>query len=203
MVSKTVVKRISLGLFASFAMVATVAEAQLLYCCKDEKGSRTCGDSLPRACYGKPHTITGRGGRLLKRVDGPLSPEQIKAKKALADQKKADAIQEKAQARLDQALLATYANEAEIDKARERAENEILESIKPIEAKLEKLEQLRKKTADNSEHDKRALAGIDTDIKTQKGLIEGKKKDLESVRNKYSDEKRRYMDIQERRTIRR
>jgi hypothetical protein len=209
--SKLFVKGLSAILAAAGLLtLASPASAQLLYCCQDAKNNRTCGDSLPPICVGKPYTIRGPGGKLVRQVEAPLTAEQLKAREMLAEKKKAEDEAKFEQGRKDKALLSTYSSESEIDKARDRAEADIEASIKLAEQKVVELEK-RKKTAigDPEMFKKRGLpedvkarvVSIDLEIKLQNELIEGKKKDLDATRIKYSEDKRRYQEIRERRTV--
>jgi hypothetical protein len=180
----------------------------LLYCCRDAKNNRACGDSLPMQCLGRPYVVTGPGGKIVKQVEAPLTAEQVKAKEMLAERQKAEDEAKAEQSRKDKALLATYSSETEIDKARERAEKEIEALITQGEKKVAELEKKRTATVGDPELFKKGgvpddvksrLTSLDLEIKLQKELIESKKSDLEAARTKYGEDKRRYLEIRERR----
>lgn len=182
------------------------ASAQMLYCC-EAKGKRTCGDSLPEQCVGHPYSVRGPGGKLIRSVEAPLTPEQLKAKEELEKRKKEEEIARKEQARLDSALLATYSSEAEIDKGRERVETELGGAIKAAEGKLAAAEKRKRDTVGDPElykkrgmpeELKRKVADIDFEIRTQNEVIAGKRKDLDAARAKFADERQRYVDLKAR-----
>ena len=182
------------------------AAAQMLYCC-ELKGKRTCGDSLPEQCLGHPYSVRGPGGKLIRSVEAPLTPEQLKAKEELDKRKKEEEIARKEQARLDAALLATYSSEAEIDKGRERVETELGGAIKVAEGKLAVAEKRKRDTVGDPElykkrgmpeELKRKVADIDFDIRTQTEVIAGKQKDLDAARAKFAEERQRYVDLKNR-----
>lgn len=187
------------------------ASAQLLYCC-EVKSKRTCGDALPPQCIGLHYTVRGPGGKLIRDVEAPLTPEQQKAKEELDKRKKEEEAARKEQARLDAALLATYSSEAEIDKGRERVEADLGAAIKTAEDRIAAAEK-RKRTAIGDpelykkrgmpEELKRKVQDIDFEIRTQTELLEGKKKDLDTARAKFADERQRYIDLKSRRTAKR
>lgn len=187
------------------------AAAQMLYCC-EAKGKRTCGDSLPEQCVGHPYSVRGPGGKLIRSVEAPLTPEQLKAKEELEKRKKEEEIARKEQARLDSALLATYSSEAEIDKGRERVETELGGAIKAAEGKLAAAEKRKRDTVGDPElykkrgmpeELKRKVADIDFEIRTQNEVIAGKRKDLDAARAKFADERQRYVDLKARLTKKR
>ena len=180
--------------------------AQLLYCC-EIKSKRTCGDSLPPQCIGQAYTVRGPGGRLIKNVDAPLTPEQLKAREELDKRKKEEEVQRKEQARLDAALLATYSSEAEIEKGRERMEAEFSTSIKAAEGRIASAEKKKRdaigdpelyKKRGMPEELKRKVQDIDFEISTQTELLNGKKKDLEAGRAKFAEDRQRYADLKSR-----
>lgn len=190
--------------------LASPARAQLLYCCQDAKNNRTCGDSLPSICVGKPYTVRGPGGKLVRQVEAPLTADQLKAREMLAEKKKAEDEAKFEQARKDKALLSTYSSESEIDKARDRVEAEGQASIKQAEQKVADLEKRKKaaigdpelfKKRGMPEDVKARVSSIDLEIKLQNELVESKKKDLEATRAKYAEDKRRYQEIRARRSV--
>jgi hypothetical protein len=198
-------------LAGSALLLPTEVEAQMLYCC-EVKGKRTCGDTLPTACIGQPYTVRGLGGKLIKSVEAPLTPEQLKAREELEKRKKEEEVLRKEQARLDAALLATYSSEAEIDKGRERMEADFMASIKAAEGRIAAAEK-RKRTAIGDpelykkrgmpDDLKRQVQDIDFEIRTQTELLESKKKDLDAGRLKFAEDRQRYLDLKARRAARR
>ena len=195
----------------SSLFISTDASAQLLYCC-EYKGKRTCGDALPPQCLGQPYTVRGPGGRLLKTVEAPLTPEQLKAREELEKRKKEEEVQRKEQARLDAALLATYSSEVEIEKGRERMEAEFATSIKAAEGRIAAAEKRKRDAIGDPELYKkrgmpedlrRKVQDIDFEIRTQTELIENKKRDLEATRKKFADDRQRYQELKNRRANKR
>lgn len=191
----------------SAALLPEPASAQLLYCC-EVKGKRSCGDSLPPQCMGHPYAVRGPGGKLIKNVEAPLTPEQVKAKEALEKRQKEEEAARKEQARLDAALLATYSSEAEIDKRRERVEAEFSVDIKAAEAKIAAAEKKKRdaigdpelyKKRGMPEELKRKVQDFDFEIRTQTDLINSKKKDLDVARAKFAEDRQRYLDLKTRR----
>lgn len=193
---------------ALLALLPKAASAQLLYCC-EISGKRSCGDSLPPKCVGKPYTVRGPGGRLVRSVEAALTPEQLKAKEDLEKRKKEEEAARKEQARLDSALLATYSSEAEIDRGLARSEADFSTQIKAAEAKIAAAEKRKRDTIGDPElykkrgmpdELKRKVQDIDFEIRTQTDLLESKKKDLETARAKFAADRQRYLELKSRRT---
>lgn len=191
-------------------MMATPANAQLLYCCVIQ-GKKICGDSLPNQCVGHPYKIRGPGGKLVRDVDGYLTPEQQKAKEELEIKKKEEEARRKEQARLDAALLATYSSESEIVKGRNRMEAEFGAAIKAAEERVAAAEKRKAKVIGDPEFYKkrglpedlkRQVQDIDFEIKSQTELIDNKKKDMEAARKKFDDDQKRFADLKKRQAMR-
>lgn len=178
------------------------AAAQQLFCCQAQ-GKKICGDRLPDQCIGKPHTVRGPGGAV-RQVEGMLSLEQRAAKDAEEKRKQAEQEAQAEQRRRDGALLATYTSERDIDTARERAEGDVQASIKQAAEKIGAAEKRRRKLDNEAEFYKgkeipesvrRGQKDLDFEVGVQRELIAAKKKDLETIREKYATEKRRFQEL--------
>lgn len=193
---------------ASIALIllsANVAQAGNMLCCTDPAtGRRTCGDSLPEQCRGKPYKVLDSFGNVIKEVGPPMTAEQKAQIAAEAQRKKEEEAAKQEQRRKDQALLATYSSVQDIEQARNRSMGDVQETIKQTEAKIAGLQKQRKKYEAELEFYKnkpvppdlaKNLRDIDSDIKAQTGLIEAKKADLDKVRAKYDEDRRRYTEL--------
>lgn len=201
-----VFKNFPLSLLATTLMMgllASPAYAQLLYCCHDAKGIKQCSDSLPNQCVGRAYTVRGPGGKMIKEVEAPLTPEQRKAREEMEARKKVEEQSRKEQAMKDRALLTTYNNEAEIDRARDRAETDIKKSLEDSKKQLAVKEAAKAKLTDKNaikekmsrEQEKRKLGDLDVEIKGLQEAVDVKTKELESVQQRFAEEKRRYSEI--------
>jgi hypothetical protein len=199
------------ALALSALLQPSAASAQVLYCCNIE-GVRTCGDTLPPACFGRPYIVRGLGGKLLRSIEAPPTPEQLKEREEQERLKKEEAVRRKEQGRLDAALLATYSSEAEIERGRERMEAELAVSISAAEARIAAAEKRKNDAVGDPElyrkrglpdDLKRQVQDIDFEIRTQKELLESKKRDLEAGRLKYAEDRQRYLDLKARRNLKR
>lgn len=194
-----------------FALGAALLTAALpataagnIFCCQDEHGRNACGDILPSVCVGRAYREIGPNGLVVRRVEAPPTAEQ-RAQKA-AEERRQKAAEEAARERrrLDQALLQTYGSEADIDQLRERAEADAVAAIKAAEEKIVEAGKRRKKFEDEAEFYRKkplppavtkGLKAVDEDILAQQATIEAKKKELETIRARYEDDKRRYREL--------
>jgi hypothetical protein len=194
---------------ACVASLPAAAAGSNILCCNDERGKQVCGDLLPAACIGRAYREIGANGAVVRQVDAPLTAEQ-RALRAAEERRKKEAEEAaREQARLDQALLQTYGSEADIDMMRQRAEADTQTGIKAAEAKIVEAQKRRKRFENEAEFYKKkalpaevekGLKDADFEIKAQQTLIEAKKKDLEAIKAKYDEDKRRYLELKRVRT---
>lgn len=186
--------------------------AGTLFCCNDTTGKQVCGDILPQACYGHAYREIGASGRTLRNVEAPLTAEQ-RAQRAIEEAKrKEEAAALKEQQRKDQALLNTYGSVKDIEAMRLRAQEDVKKSIENAEAKVAEIQILRKKFEDEAEFYKKkqlpaevqkGLNDTAFEIKAQQSIIDSKQKELDIIRDKYDQDRRRYIDLSRRGLIQR
>ena len=174
------------------------------FCCNDASGKQVCGDILPQACYGRAYRELGSNGQTIRTVDAPLTAEQRSQREAEEEKRKREEEKRKEQQRKDQALLNTYGNEQDIELMRKRAEGDVLKAITNAEKKIVEIRQQRKKFENEAEFYKKktlphevqkGLADADSDINSQEVFIAEKKKELEGIRAKYDEDKRRFVEL--------
>ena len=190
---------------ASLLFVAAgSAHAARTFCCTDEHNERRCGDIVPDACRNRAYTEYNEAGVQVRKVAAPLTDAQ-KAAKEEEDKKKQVAAQAaEAQQRADQALLSTYADENDLNAARDRAVGEIERSIKTAEENLVELN----KTKASLQGEVAALKGLSvpyqlkrkvernqTTINDQQAVLELKKKDLEETKAKFEGFRKRLREL--------
>jgi len=182
----------------------SAAAAGQFYCCNDEHGKQVCGDILPQACYGRAYRELGSSGRTVRNVDAPLTAEQRAQRLAEDERRKAQEAALKEQKRKDQALLETYATEKDIETLRRRAESDVNFSIKAAEEKIAEAHKQRKKFENEAEFYKKkqlppqvdkGLRDADAEVAAQMTVIASKKKDLETIRIKYDEDRRRFLEL--------
>lgn len=195
---------LALAALALADAAATFAQGRSTYCCNDDRGQQVCGDTLPQACFGRAYREINERGMTTRRVAPPLTPEQIAQKEAEAQRRKEEERLRREEERRNQALLQSYASEKDIDYLRDKAIADIEESIARAQERYD--EALRRKRQLDEEMEfyrktppPKALADEvrDTDsiLRAHSSVIESKRRDMEAVRAKYEDEKRRYQEI--------
>lgn len=129
------------------AFLASPAHAS--FKCVDDKGVTHYGDTLPAACTKRAVTEISKGGTVVRKIDAPLTPEQIqareelRAKQLILDRKIAD------QRTKDLSLMATFSKESDFDIAKARSESLLDERRTALESRLATLDkQLAKHEAE-------------------------------------------------------
>lgn len=178
-----------------------------LFCCNDANGRQVCGDLMPTECYGRAYREVGESGRTVRNVEAPLTAEQRAERAAEDERRKVEEAAMKEQQRKDQALLNTYGSVKDIDAMRERALVDVEKSIADAEARIVEIKARRTKFENEAEFYKKkqlppevqkGLSDADSEIKAQQSIIESKKKDMDVIRDKYDEDKRRYLDLSRR-----
>lgn len=174
------------------------------YCCVDGSGRRVCGDLLPPQCSNLPHKVYNRQGMLMREVGPPLTPQEKAAQAEAAQKEKQQEAQAREQRRKDQALLETYSSLEDVDRMQARAEEDVRNTIRIAETKLAEARKRRKKFENEAEfYPNRALPpdvakGLrdeENEIKAQTELIEAKTREMELIKTKYAEDRRRYFEL--------
>lgn len=113
--------------------------AQTVFRCVDDQGVTHFGETMPAVCAKKPVTEMNRQGRVLRQLEPPLTPEQIKERDQLAAKVKEDAKLIDQQRMKDIALLANYGAEREFEVLRNRDLAIIDSQQKSVEKRLEEI----------------------------------------------------------------
>ncbi len=181
-----------------------IAQAQS-FRCVGKDGKTYYGSTIPTACLGQPIEQLNRQGMVIKRID-PEGDEKARAAKEAeaAKKREADAVA-KERARRNRALLATYANERDIEVARERA---LVDNRKAVQEVESRIAAIRKRQAGyekeldfykgkNKPPAKLAddMQNAEMELKMQQELLEAKKRDAEGINAKYDEDKKRYLEI--------
>jgi hypothetical protein len=170
-----------------------------MYKCIDSAGKAYYSDKLNPDC-GKTSELNRQGVVMPKKKEG-AGPVQPKADTAAATPKAA-----KEQERRDQALIATYTSEEEIDAARDRSLALPAQGTKSVEAKLETAnDQLAglKKQADTLAAQQKPLPAhlIEEVSASQKQIakleadIAQRKAQSDTIRAKYEADKKRFREL--------
>jgi hypothetical protein len=185
-----------------FAFAASPAGAAT-YKWTDEDGKVHYSDKAPPEAP-KGATVLDKQARPVKKIDAPLSPEQLKARADEDERQKALAKAKDDQARKDRALMASYTSENEIDLARNRAVGTLDSQIKSAQIFTETLAKQQKAISARKESYagkplpvelEREAVSVDAEISRQNILIRQKQEELEMVAAKYDTIKQRWREI--------
>ncbi len=196
---------ISALLFAFSAVYSLGATAQVrIYCCDDAKGRKVCGDFLPPACQGRAYEERDIRGLVSKLVEAPLTAEQQARRDAEKAKKEEEAKKAGEERRKVLALLSTYSSERDITTARDRALAEVEQNMKQSQQRLE--DALKKKQKLDSEKEfykgktlpdsvKADVRENEKEIKAQQAAVDGRVKDMEGIRTRFAEERKRYLEL--------
>jgi len=200
-----------LAALASVALLAPLAahaqtREQYTYRCTGHDGKKYYGQTIPNACLGRPLELINKQGLVVKRID-PEGDEKKKAEKEAELEKKREA--EAAQrdiSRRNQALLATYTSEKDIEDSRARELREHERQVKEIESRVGEIrkrqDRFEKELAVYKEAGKgnppprlqEEITNAEIDLKAAQSLLEAKKKETQAINARYDDDKRRYQE---------
>jgi hypothetical protein len=196
---------ISVLLFASGIATAFAATAQTrIYCCDAADGSKVCGDFLPTACQGRAYEERDVNGFVTKQVEAPLTAEQ-QARRDAENAKKQELAKKAAEERRRTlALLSTYSSPRDIDSARDRALAEVEKNMEQVQQRLDEAIKKKKKIESDKEFYKGKplpesvkadIRDNEKEIKAQQAGVSAKRKEMDDVRQRFAEEKKRYMEL--------
>lgn len=190
------------GALAMAVAYATAAFGQQLYKWTDEKGVVHYTDKAPDTSRGG--TVLDKQGRAVRSIEPPLTPEQMRAKEAEDERRRAMAKEQETLARRDRALLSSYTTEAEIDLARARAVGTVESQIESAQAYLAQLTK-RKEDIDlrkSKFKDKpipptleRESEVADSEFAKNSNLVAQKRRELAAVAARYDADKQRWREL--------
>jgi hypothetical protein len=198
-------KRLCLLLAMTLAPAAMAA-----YKCVDEKGATLIGDTPPEGCSGVVIYEISRSGNVIRKIDPSPTPEQVKAYKDDSERRREAERVANEQKRKDTALLMTYAAEREFDMTRDRNMEPIKARIKITQERIVGVDKRVKDLEEEMEFYKagKSKAGKLREIpsnlvhdleraKTERVTLEksigGYEKEIEAVRQKYDNDKKRWV----------
>jgi hypothetical protein len=160
------------------------------YRCVGNDGKKYYGQSVPQQCVGQPVEQLDARGVVVKHID-PVGSADERAKKAAEEEEhKKQAAAAKEQGRKDNALLASYTSEKDIEIARTRALENPQQAVKDAEARIAAL--TKRRGAPNED-----VKSIDTEIKAQQGVAAARKKEIDAINARYDEDKKRYIAIKQ------
>jgi hypothetical protein len=196
---------ISALLLVSSTVLALDAAAQMrIFCCDDASGRKVCGDFLPAACQGRAYEERDNKGFVSKMVEAPLTDEQLARREAEKVKKELEAKKAGEERRRTLALLSTYSSERDINSARDRSLAEVEKNMKESQQRLEDAKKKKLKLDSDKEfykgkalpeQVKAQVRDNDKEIKAQQAAVDSRVKEMEEIRSRFEDEKKRYLEL--------
>jgi len=164
--------------------------------CVGKDGRKYYGQVVPRECIGQPYEQLNRQGLVIKRVEPFVKEEDPVAKAAEEKKKREQELARREEARRARALLATYTSTKDIEGARTRALAPIKRQIDDLETEIatlqKRIDELNKKKGAAADSD---IGTAQSQIKTQRALLDFKRKEAEEINARYDDDKKRYIEL--------
>jgi hypothetical protein len=177
------------ALLFALALLPAAVLAQS-YRCVGNDGKKYYGQSVPPQCIGQPVEQLDARGVVVKHIDPVGSADERAKKAAEEEERRKQAAAAKEQGRKDNALLASYTSEKDIEIARARALENPQQAVKDAEGRIAALN--KRRGAPNED-----AKSIDTEIKAQQGVIAARKKDIDAINARYDEDKKRYIAIKQ------
>lgn len=174
-----------------------------VFCCEVEGGKHLCGNPMPPQCLTRARREMTPGGTV-RQVTAPLTPEQKAEQEAAAARKKKEDEQRAEQRRKDAALVASYASEKDIDAKRDRALAQANQFLKQAQDRYADIQKAKQKLDDEAEFYKKKtmppqlqvqMKQNQSELAAQQGVLEGRKQDIEAIRARFEQEKKRYVEL--------
>lgn len=140
-------------LFSSLAVCSALAitalPAHAVFKCTDEKGVTHYGDTMPPQCAKRDVVEYTKEGDVARRIDAPLTTDQLRAREEAAQKRSEEMKQIREQRQKDLALIGTYGAEREFDVARDNDLAELDGRKKTLAVRIDEVEkQLEKYDAE-------------------------------------------------------
>lgn len=192
-------------LITTSLFIAGEAAAQArIFCCDDARGRKVCADFVPPECANRAYEERDGQGRISKKYDAPLNAEQQARRNA--DMAKVDIEKRKAveAQRHSTALLASYANEKEIDSARDRALAAVDKNLQQSRSKLDEANKVKKKLDGEKAsfknkplpaQTKALIRDNESELRAQQAAVEAQTKEMEDIRARFAAEKQQYLAL--------
>ncbi len=180
-------RKIRFVIAAAVALASFAAQAQS-FRCVGKDGKKYYGSSIPPQCVGVAVEQMSPQGAVLKRIEPQAASADERAKREAeeAERKKQATAQRELQRR-DQALLATYASEQDVEDGRRRALENDQRVVKELEARIAALKAKR-----GAEKDPKV---VDSELALQENALTAKKKEIAAINAKYDEDKKRYLEL--------
>ncbi len=193
------------ALAAAAALAAPAVAQTMTYRCTAKDGKKYYSSTIPRQCIGRPVEQLNAQGLVVRRID-PEGDEKARAEKAAALAKKREQeAEQREERRRNQALLATYTSEKDIDDARARALADNSRALREVETRVEVARKRRAGYDKELEFYKGSdkpparlaedVHNAEVEIKANEDLLAVKKKEVAHINARFDEDKRRYREL--------
>ena len=191
------------GTLCVLLLAGSVALAET-YKMTDEKGRVQYTDRPPAELVNRGMIELSKQGMTKKITDPALTPEQRKVEEEKAEKRRQEQLAAGRVRAQENALLASYTSEGDIDFAKRRNLALVGAGILSAEARIKALEKRAAQLENEKlfyekkpvpEKLKREIAAVAAEIPKQYELIAAKNKEALSVEQKYAQQKERYRDL--------
>ncbi|NMG34680.1 hypothetical protein GRF61_09515 [Azoarcus sp. TTM-91] len=190
-------------LAAPLAASAQSGGGKTIYCC-DIGAQPICGDVLPAACYGRAYREMSPQGVIRRQVAAPLTADEISRRNEETRARAEAEARLARQRRLDQALLDTYQSVADVESRRDRALADLDKTLASLRLREAELVERRNRIAKEAEPYQgkavpRELAddldNANGELSAHRSVIDAKQRERESIRARFEEDRRRYIDL--------
>lgn len=195
-------RAISILLMTSALALSVVAQADSTdrnrYRWKDAEGNLHYDDSLPTAALQFGYDVVNKSGMVVKHVDAPKTPEQIKADKEAASKVAAEKHAAEEQAQRDQQILAAYPNEQDLMHAQQGQLDSLDQESHATQVSLasqeKSLTDMLGRAADLERTGKPVPAALSKQIETQRAVVSKQKDYIAGKQKERADTVQRFAD---------
>jgi hypothetical protein len=202
-------------------LLVPLGAAAQTYRCVGADGKKYYEQTIPSQCLGQRIDVLNSQGQVTKRIE-PRATDDAKereAKEAEATRKREQDKLAREERRRNNALLATYTSEKDIEEARARALVENDKQIKQVKARIVEIKKRQTGFAKEMEFYKEGAARksdkkgdaaktvhapaklledirtAEVDLKAHEQLLDAKQKEVDGINAKYDEDKKRYLDL--------
>lgn len=189
--------------FFALTLVSANNQAQI-FMCKDASGRTVTSDRPIPECADRAGRELTREGLLKREIAAPLTPEQKRQKQILEDQQKAEQTAADEQKRQDQLLKTRYLSVSEIEAARKRSRDPLLEKMKASATTITALEKTLKSIEEEKEFYKkktlplsltRKIEDVESALINEKKNVQGYATDIVNSDANYDQIIKHYREI--------
>lgn len=168
--------------------LASFAAGAQSFRCVGKDGKKYYGSSVPQQCVGVAVEQMSPQGTVLRRIEPQATSAEERAKREADEaERRKQATLAREQQRRDQALLATYSSEKDVEDGRRRALENDQRVLKELEGRIAALKAKR-----GAEKDPKVL---DAELNLQQNALAAKKKEVDAINARYDEDKRRYLEL--------